>query len=98
MLPALLLIGNLSYIRAANTLDDELAARTLLGEPLPTGALVLGDWASTEGPHYLQAVEGLRPDLQFGVLANREMILAMLVHGRAVWVAIGDRYCDTIGQ
>ncbi len=85
-LPALLLIGNLSYIRAANTLDDELAARTLLAEPLPTGALVIGDWASTEGPHYLQAVEGLRPDLQFGVLANREVILDMLAHGRAVYL------------
>jgi hypothetical protein len=86
LLPALLLLGNLGAIRAASRPTDELAARALMAEPLPQGAWVIGDWSSIEGPRYLQAVEGLRPDLQLGIVAQREPILDALAHGQAVYL------------
>jgi hypothetical protein len=85
-IPALLLTGNLGAIRAANTPADDLAARALMAEPLPYGALVIGDWSTTEGPRYLQAVEGLRPDLQLCAQAQRGLVLEALSQGRAVYL------------
>jgi hypothetical protein len=89
-LPAVLLSNNFSAIRTANSPADELAARALLAEPLPQGALVIGDWSSIEGPHYLQAIEGLRSDLQFGMLVDRSLILDALGRGRAVYLLKPD--------
>jgi hypothetical protein len=57
-----------------------------MAEPLPHGALVVGDWSTTEGPRYLQAVEGLRPDLQLCALAHRGLVLEALSQGRAVYL------------
>jgi hypothetical protein len=90
VLPALLLARNLGAVRALNTPEAEDAARAILAQPLPRGALVVGDWFSTEGPRYLQAIEGLRPDVQFGIGVGRNAIDDALRHGRAVYLVEPD--------
>jgi len=86
ILPALLLYRNFGPVRALNTSDDETAARQIMSQLLPQGALVVGDWYATEGPHYLQAIEGLRPDLQLTDAIGSDAILEALQHGRAVYL------------
>jgi hypothetical protein len=88
--PALLCGRNLAVVRALNTQDAELSARAIMAQPLPQGALVIGDWLSTEGPHYLQAVEGLRPDIQFGIGVGSAAIQAAVDDGRAVYLVEPD--------
>jgi Protein O-mannosyl-transferase TMEM260-like len=90
LLPALLLYRNLEPVRSLNMGDDEAAARQIMMQPLPQGALVVGDWYATEGPHYLQAIEGLRPDLQLTDAIGRAAILEALRHGRAVYLTKPD--------
>jgi hypothetical protein len=90
LIPALLLYHNLEPVRVLNTHDDEAAARQIMIQPLPQGALVVGDWYATEGPHYLQAIEGLRPDLQLTDAIGRDAILEALQHGRAVYLTKPD--------
>jgi hypothetical protein len=90
LLPALLLYRNLEPVRALNTGDDEAAARQIMMQPLPQGALVVGDWYATEGPHYLQVIEGLRPDLQLTDAIGRDAMLEALRHGRAVYLTKPD--------
>ncbi len=85
-LPALLLAGNLNPIRAANQPDAERAAREILAQPLLPEALVIGDWYSSEGLRYLQAIEGQRPDLQFAFSLDRRLVLDTLASGRAVYL------------
>ncbi|MFN8503630.1 protein O-mannosyl-transferase family [Kouleothrix sp.] len=87
---ALLLWQNLPAVRALNSTDDERIAREVLAQPLPPGALVLGDWYSTEGPRYLQTIEGLRPDVQFGSGIGRASVIEALDHGRAVYLSAPD--------
>lgn len=43
--------------------DVRAQAAALLAQPLPTGALLAGEWAAVTPLRYLQRVEGLRPDL-----------------------------------
>ena len=61
-----------------------------MAQPLPPGALVVGNWFSTEGPRYLQAIEGVRPDVQLGVGVSVDAIRQALDHGRAVYLAEPD--------
>jgi hypothetical protein len=61
-----------------------------MAQPLPQGALVIGDWFSTEGPRYLQVVEGVRPDVQFGIGVGRNQVEAALASGRAVYLVEPD--------
>ncbi|MBK9941343.1 MAG: DUF2723 domain-containing protein [Kouleothrix sp.] len=90
LLPALLLWHNLPALRVLNQPDDEQFARAVMAQPLPQGALVVGDWYATEGPHYLQVIEGQRRDLQFGSNIGRVAIVAALAHGRAVYLTTPD--------
>jgi len=90
LIPVLLLYRNFEPVRALNTPDDEVAARQIMIQPLPQGSLVVGDWYATEGPHYLQAIEGLRPDLQLTIAIGRGPILEALQHGRAVYLTKPD--------
>ena len=85
-LPALLLYHNLPTIRAANTLAPEQAARAQLARLSRQPALVVGDWQAIEGMRYLQAVEGQRPDIEFGMVPVREYLLAAIARGRPVYL------------
>jgi hypothetical protein len=85
-LPALLLNGNLHAVQAANAPETERTAREVLAQPLPWRALLIGDWSVTEGLHYLQDVEGLRPDLECGTILDRQLIVDTLGGGRAVYL------------
>ena len=90
LLPAVLLWNNLPAIRALNTTDDEQIAREVMAQPLAQGALIIGDWYTTEGPHYLQVIEHQRPDLQFGSGIGRADVLQALNSGRAVYLTAPD--------
>jgi hypothetical protein len=89
LLPALLLLRNIAPIRAANSAANEAIARATLAQPLPTGALLIVDWEAVEGMRYLQALEGLRPDLEIRPL-NVDVVRAdaetALAAGRAVYL------------
>jgi Protein of unknown function (DUF2723) len=89
LLPALLLLRNLAPIRAANNQVGEAIARATLAQPLPIGALLIVDWEAVEGMRYLQALEGLRPDLEIRPL-NADVVRAdaegALADGRAVYL------------
>ncbi|MBK9710913.1 MAG: DUF2723 domain-containing protein [Kouleothrix sp.] len=88
-LPAFLLASNLPAIRAANTPAGELAARALLAQPLPEGALLLIDWESVEPLRYLQQIEGRRPDVEVRPLnadVVRQDVDAALAAGRATYL------------
>jgi hypothetical protein len=89
LLPALLLLRNITPIRAANSAANESIARATLAQPLPTGALLIVDWEAVEGMRYLQALEGLRPDLEIRPL-NVDVVRAdaetALAAGRAVYL------------
>jgi hypothetical protein len=86
VLPALLLARNLPTVRAQNSADPEAVARQRLGQPLAAGALMIGDGYAIESLRYLQAVEGMRPDLEFGFNADAGYIRAALERGRAVYL------------
>lgn len=90
ILPAFLLRHNLPLVRALNTTGDEQIAREIMAQPLPSGALIIGDWYANEGPHYLQVIEHQRPDVQIGSAVGRAEILAALQHGRTVYLAAPD--------
>ena len=90
LLPAALFWQNLPAIRALNTTSDEQIAREIMAQPLPQGALIIGDWYATEGPHYLQVIEHQRPDLQFGSGIGRADVLQALDGGRAVYLTAPD--------
>ena len=89
LLPALLLLRNITPIRAANNGASEAIARATLAQPLPAGALLIIDWEAVEGMRYLQVIEGLRPDLEIRPL-NADVIRAdaetALAAGRAVYM------------
>jgi hypothetical protein len=89
LLPALLLLNNLASIRAANSGANEAIARATLAQPLPAGALLIVDWEAVEPMRYLQALEGLRPDLEIRPLnadVARAEAEAALAAGRAVYL------------
>ena len=89
LLPALLAWRNLPVIRAANTGAPELAARALLAQDLPAGALLIVDWDAVEGLRYLQAIEGQRPDLEVRPLNTsvlRQDVDAALAAGRDTYL------------
>jgi hypothetical protein len=89
LIPVLLLWSNLPGIRAANTRATDLAARALLAQPLPRGALLIADWEAVEGLRYLQAIEGLRPDVEVRPLNEsvvRQDVDAALAAGRATYL------------
>ncbi len=90
ILPAVLLWHNFPAIRALNTTSDEQIAREIMAQPLLHGALIIGDWYATEGPHYLQVIEQQRPDLQFGSGIGRDDVLQALDSGRAVYLTAPD--------
>ena len=88
-LPAFLLAQNLAPIRAANTTLPERAARATLAQDLPAGALLLADWDAVEPLRYLQAIEGVRPDVEVRTLNEdvaRQDIDAALGAGRAAFL------------
>jgi hypothetical protein len=89
-LPLLLAYQNYAPVLALNQPTAEAEARRIMAAPIEPGALVVGDWYATEGPHYLQAIEGLRPDLQLTGMAGRAEILSALEHGRAVYLTEPD--------
>ncbi|MEO7911937.1 MAG: DUF2723 domain-containing protein [Roseiflexaceae bacterium] len=88
LLPTLLLLRNIAPIRAANNGANEAIARATLAQPLPAGALLIVDWEAVEGMRYLQALEGLRSDLEIRPL-NADVVRAdaetALAAGRAVY-------------
>jgi len=89
VLPAVLLWRNLPAIRAANINLSDLAARALLAEPLPSNALLIVDWEAVEGLRYLQAIEGVRPDVEIRPLNEsvlRQDVGAALAVGRATYL------------
>ncbi|HYF64540.1 MAG TPA: DUF2723 domain-containing protein [Herpetosiphonaceae bacterium] len=86
LLPLILLARNLPAVSAQNTAAPETLARQRLGQPLAAGALVIGDGFAIESLRYLQAVEGLRPDLEFGFNADPGYIRAALGRGRPVYL------------
>jgi hypothetical protein len=89
LLPALLLLNNLAPIRAANSGANEAITRATLAQPLPAGALLIVDWEAVEAMRYLQALEGLRPDLEIRPLnadVARADAEAALAAGRAVYL------------
>jgi hypothetical protein len=90
LLPVLLVYRNYGPVRALNLPTAEAEARRIMAAPIEPGALVVGDWYATEGPHYLQAIEGLRPDLQLTGMAGRAEIVSALEHGRAVYLTKPD--------
>ncbi len=85
-LPGFLLVTNLATLRQHNTSAPENHARALMAEPMAPGALVILAPELLEGPRYLQAVEGLRPDLEFRFSADRDYIAAALAQGRAIYL------------
>lgn len=86
LFPAALLLNNIGLIRTQNMDEAELAARAVLAQPLPPNAVIIGDWYATEGVRYLQLVEGVRPDIELGTVADRSVILDQLAHGRHVYL------------
>jgi hypothetical protein len=89
ILPVLLVWQNLPAIRAANTNVSELAARALISQPLPPNALLIVDWEAVESLRYLQAIEGIRPDLEVWPLnadTVRQDAGAALAAGRATYL------------
>ncbi|MEP7188562.1 MAG: DUF2723 domain-containing protein, partial [Roseiflexaceae bacterium] len=89
ILPSLLLLHNIAPIRAANSRANEAIVRATLAQPLPAGALLIVDWEAVEGMRYLQALEGLRPDLEIRPL-NADVLRAdaeaALAADRAVYL------------
>jgi hypothetical protein len=89
LLPILLGARNLAPIRAANTGATEAITRATLAQPLPNNALLIVDWEAVEGLRYLQAIEGLRPDVEVRPLnadvAGQDAASA-LAAGRAVYL------------
>ena len=89
LIPTLLLLRNIAPIHAANSGTSEAIARATLAQPLPTGALLIVDWEAVEGMRYLQALEGLRSDLEIRPL-NADVVRAdaeaALATGRAVYL------------
>lgn len=86
LLPLLLLGSNLQPIRTANSAAPEHEARAILAQPIPPPALVLDERNSIERFQYLQAVEGLHPDVAFGSATDRQSILDALAAGQAVYL------------
>ncbi|HEU5103316.1 MAG TPA: DUF2723 domain-containing protein [Roseiflexaceae bacterium] len=89
LLPALLAARNLGPIRAANTGASEAIARATLAQPLPDRALLIVDWEAVEGLRYLQAIEGLRPDVEVRPLnadVASQDAAAALAAGRALYL------------
>jgi hypothetical protein len=63
----LLLLGNLALVPGYWSDDkgvSEARARDVLSRPLETGAAIEADWNTGTALRYLQAAEGLRPDLE----------------------------------
>jgi hypothetical protein len=89
LLPLFLVLSNFAPIRAANSGANEAIARATLAQPLPDGALLIVDWEAVEAMRYLQALEGLRPDLEIRPLnadVARADAEAALAAGRAVYL------------
>ncbi len=85
-LPIVLIVTNLPTLRQHSSSAPEEHARSLMGEPMAPGALVILEPYLLEGPRYLQAVEGIRPDLEFRFSPDRDYITAALQRDRAVYV------------
>ncbi len=86
LLPLWLLVWHWGPLRTANSGAAEQWARQALSAPLDAGALVLGDGYHIESLRYLQAVEGARPDLEYGFNVDGALIEAALSQGRSVYV------------
>lgn len=86
ILPLILAARNAPAIRRLNTAEPEIRARQLLAQPIEPGALLIGDGWTIESLRYLQAVEGARPDIEFGFNADRRYITDSLSRGRAVYL------------
>jgi hypothetical protein len=88
-LPAFLFAQNVAPIRAANSTLPERAARATLAQDLPPGSLLLADWDAVEPLRYLQAIEGVRPDVEVRTLNEdvaRQDVDAALGAGRAAFL------------
>lgn len=85
-LPLFLLLSNLGTVHQHNSPAAEQHARTLMAQPFAPGALVILEPYLLEGPRYVQAVEGVRPDLEFRFSPDRAYIEDSLRRGRAVYV------------
>lgn len=77
---------NLPEIQTANSNRTELIARERMNQPLAQNSVVIGDGWSIESLRYLQTVEGIRPDLEFGFNADPNYINAQLKRGRSVYL------------
>jgi hypothetical protein len=86
VLPIALLIANLPAVRDRNTAAPEARARAIFAQPITDGALLIGDGWTIESLRYLQAVEGVRPDVELGFSADRAYIDASLKRDRAVYL------------
>lgn len=81
--------ANLPAIRTANTTLPERSARATLAQPLPHNALLVVDWEAVEPLRYLQAIEGVRPDIEVRPLnadVLRQDVDAALAQGRAAYL------------
>lgn len=78
--------------------EREVIGRYTLSQPLAAGAALLADPKRFAGPYYLQAAEGLRPDLDIMVLPDEAAYRAVLderaAAGQTVYLA---RYLAGLG-
>jgi hypothetical protein len=90
VLPILLFRENRVRVDAANDRSIDMQTRAMMAQPLPPNAVVMGDWEQIEALHYLQAVEGQRPDMRLVVNPVAEeaqrVIMAELEQQRSVFL------------
>jgi hypothetical protein len=93
VLAALLLLTNLPRVRAyAVAAPGNMRGRAeqILSMPLESQAIIQADWETATALRYLQAVQGVRPDLvierlQLGLQSEYERLLSQLDSGRVVF-------------
>ncbi|NJP05518.1 MAG: DUF2723 domain-containing protein [Chloroflexaceae bacterium] len=85
-LPLALFVINRPVLAQLNTSAHEGYARQLLGYPLPPQSLLYGDGFTIESLRYLQAVEGLRTDIELAWHVHEQRIRDVLAQDRSVYL------------
>jgi hypothetical protein len=91
LLPLTLIWTNLPRVDRSDTFSSYDWAMDALQRDLPSGAVILADSEKMAPLHYLQTVEGIRPDTETGVFpdeaTNRAEVGRRLSEGRPVFLA-----------
>jgi hypothetical protein len=90
VLPLSLIWANLPRVDKSKALDWYTWGRYALQQDLPAGSVILADSEKMAPLHYLQRVEGLRPDTETAVFSdeeeNRAEVQRHLAEGRPVFL------------